>query len=90
METVRRAEGIRVDGVGERHGGGREHHQQNPRAAGGFRPRTSNPYDYSANELDIHEDAVNACIDSMHCSTALCVVDQEEEEDDNDSSGVEE
>ena len=84
METIRKKKGIRVDGVGERHGGGRDHRLLAPRAAGGYRPRLSDPHDYSK-AFAIHVDAVEARLDSMHRSTAIQQNESNNEEEDEES-----
>ena len=84
METIRKEKGIRVDGVGERHGGGRDHRLLAPRAAGGYRPRLSDPHDYSK-AFAIHVDAVEARLDSMHRSTAIQQNESNNEEEDEES-----
>jgi len=80
MEIVCQAGGIRVDGVGERRGGGREHRQQAPRRIGGYLPWKSDPFVYGT-ILEIHQDAMEARLGSMRLSAAK-LVDVEEEEDD--------
>jgi len=70
METVRKAEGVRVNGVGECHGGGRDHRMTNPGRRGGYRPRTSDPMDYSS-KWEIHPDTREARLAALRYSASV-------------------